>query len=163
MASGDTLVKFIPAQNNPPETGYATLDTRNNHLVLDFDAATAEDAIFPEVLPRHYTGLGITATVVWMASTAITGSIRLEGSFERHQDETDDLDADSFAAAQGVTSAAPAVSGTPQYAAIVFTNAQIDGLLVGESFRFRLRRAAADVADDMAGDAELLRIELKET
>ena len=103
MASGNTLVIFTALDNQPPTTGFATRDTRNAHAVLDYDATTAEDAIFGSVLPRHYSGLGITATVMWMASTATAGVTRWEGSFERHQDDVDDLDVNSFATAQGVS------------------------------------------------------------
>ena len=47
---------------------------------------------------------------------------------------------------------------------IAFTDgAQIDSLAVGESFRFKVTRKVADAGDDMAGDAEILRCEIKET
>ena len=46
MASGDTLLTFTPASNEPPATVFATLDTRNAHPVLDFDDAANEDAVF---------------------------------------------------------------------------------------------------------------------
>ena len=54
-------------------------------------------------------------------------------------------------------------SGETQYTAITFTNAEIDGTSEGESFRLKVYRDADAGADTMAGDAELLRIELKET
>ena len=163
MASGDTLAVFTPQHNQPPSSGFATLDIRNDHPVLDFDAAASEDAIFGGVLPRHYGGGGIKARVVWMASSATTLEARWEGSFERHQDDAFDLDADGFATEQIVEPTAPSASGEVSYDDITFTNAQIDGLLVGESFRFRLRRNGGHANDDMAGDAELLRVELRET
>ena len=55
------------------------------------------------------------------------------------------------------------MSGEVAYDAIAFTNAQIDGLLVGESFRLRLSRNPPHADDNMAGDAEMLRVELRET
>lgn len=164
MASGQTLYVFTAPAVVPPGSAFASFDQRNQHAVLDFDAAVDEDAVFEGVLARQYDGGGITARLVWMASAATSGNVRWQGAFERHQDETDDLDSDSFAAFQAATGAAPATSGQPQYTEIAFTDgAQIDNLAIGESFRFKVRRFATDAADTMTGDAELLRVELRET
>lgn len=164
MASGQTLLIFNAQAGVPPASNFATLDTRNNHTVWDFDATVNESLRFESLLPRNYNGGGITATVVWLATAATSGATRWELAFERHQDETTDLDTDSFAAVQGVNSTAPSTNGAPQYAAITFTDgAQMDSLAAGESFRLQLTRDATDAADTMVGDAELLRIELRET
>ncbi len=161
MASGDTLFALFPAGK---ESGSATLDTRNAHLVLDFDAATDEDAVFPIFMPRHYGGGGITCTIVWMASTATANEARWDISLESHTDDVDDLDTDSFAAVQSVDATTASASGEPAYDTIAFTDgAQMDSLVVGESGRLKLNRDANHANDDMAGDAELLRIEVKET
>ena len=162
MSQGHTLLIWTVEAARPPTTNFATFDQRNNHNVLDFDDTTAETALFGSIMPRNYDGNGIVATLVWLAITATTGNVRWEAAFERHQDEVDDLDADGFATAQGATGAAPTTNGAVQYTEISFTNAQIDGILKGESFRMFVRRAAADVADTMTGDAELLRVELRE-
>lgn len=164
MPSGQTMAVFTPAAAVPPNAAFATFDTRNRHVVLDFDAAVDESTLFPGFLSRNYTANGITATLVWLASTANTGVCRWAVAFERHQDETTDLDADSFAAAKTVNATAPGVSGQPQYTEIAFANgAEIDALLAGESFRLKVTREATNAADTMAGDAELLRVELRET
>ena len=164
MASGDTLVVFTPLHNQPPSTAAATIDLRNQHPVLDFDAATDEDAIFGSVLPRNYSGGGLTITLIWMASTAITGAVVWNTAIERHQDDVDDLDADSFAAASAVTATTASASGESAYDTTTHTSgAQMDSLAAGESFRLKVTRDANNVADDMAGDAELLRVEIRET
>jgi len=55
-------------------------------------------------------------------------------------------------------------TGEPAYDTIAFTNgAQMDSLAAGESFRLRIYRDANNGDDDMAGDAQLLRIEIQET
>ena len=54
MASGDTLAVFTPLHNEPPASIFATLDTRNSIPVLDFDAATDEEAVFGGFLPNNY-------------------------------------------------------------------------------------------------------------
>lgn len=164
MASGESLITFTAHSNEPPATNPAYFDTRNSHLVLTFDAASAWVAVFSGVLPRNYAGGGITARIGWLAATATSGDVKWNAAFERHQDETDDLDADSFASAQTVTVTAPAASGAMQYSDIAFTGgAQIDSLAAGESFRIKLTRDAADVADTMTGFAQVKTLELRET
>lgn len=162
MSQGHTLLIWTAEAARPPAANFATFDQRNAHNVLDFDDTTAETALFGSILPRNYDGYGIVATLVWMATTATTGNVKWEMAFERHQDEVDDLDSDSFATAKSTTATAPGTSGSPQYSEISFSNSEIDGILKGESFRLFVRRAAADVADTMTGDAELLRVELRE-
>ena len=181
MASGDSLILFTPHANEPVTLNYAPLDLRNGHVVLSFDAATNESAVFSAVLPRNYAGGGITVTLIWTAGAVAlfrgsllpsapvitplaTGNVKWNAAFERHQVGVDDLDTDSFAAAQTTTGVAPATDGTTQYTSIVFTNgAQIDSLAVGESFRVKVTRDAADSGDTMTGDAQLISVELRET
>jgi hypothetical protein len=104
MASGDTLVVFTPLSNQPPASSYATLDSRNDHPVLDFDATADEAAIFGDVMPRSYSGsTGVTVSIYWMATSAVSGDVVWEGSFERHQADTTDLDSDDFAAINYIT------------------------------------------------------------
>lgn len=163
MASGDVLASWEAGAGLPPTSAFAALVRRNNHLVAAFDAAADESIDFEKLL-RNYAAGGITATIVWMADTAVSGTVRWEGLFERH-DTALDLDADSFAASQSAGGTAPGTAGFPVYTTLTFTNSQIDGLLNTEHFRFRLRRDADGTTgtDDMAGDAHLLAVELKET
>lgn len=163
MASGNTLCTFFTADNEPPTSNYATLDTRNGHLVLDFDTTTQETAIFTGVMPRAYAGGGVTVYVHAMLSSATTGTLGWDVSFERMSDATTDLDSDSFATAQTITAAtAPGTSGVVLVLNVAITDgANMDSVAAGESFRLRIRR---DVANDTAsGDAELLCVEVKET
>ena len=164
MASGDTLIAFTPNANNPPASNAATFDTRNDHLVLDFDAGSDESAIFPGVLPNAYAGGGLTVSLVWMASTATTNDVRWDVAIERHQDDTTDLGSDDFAAANSVTATTASASGEPQYTDVTFTDgADMDSLAATESFRLKVTRDADNAADTMAGDAELLRVVVAET
>lgn len=164
MASGNTLFAANALALETPATNPAGRDERNGHRVLDFDAAADEVAIIAGVLPRHYAGGGVTIALHWMATSATSGNVVWEAAFERHQAGTDDLDADSFAA--GVAASAAATSGTSgavTVTSIALTNSQIDGLLAGESFRLRIRRLGTNAGDTMTGDAELLRVEVRET
>lgn len=163
MAIGDTLAIFTPQHNEPPATNYATLDTRNSHLVLDFDTTTQEAAIFTSVLPRSYAGSGITVYVHWAATSATTGTIGWDAAFERIGDSQQDIDADGFATAKTITAVTvPGTSGNVDITNVAHSNgAEIDSIAVGEAFRLRIRRDVAN--DDAAGDAEILAVELKES
>lgn len=164
MASGQTLLVFNAQAGSPPSANAPQLDTRNNHLIWDFDAAANELLDFESLLPRNYNGNGLTVALVWSATTATTGVARWLVSFERHEGEVTDIDTDSFATAQSVNATAPTTNGARSYDEVAFTDgAQIDGLVAGESFRIRVERDATNAADTMVGDAELARVEIRET
>lgn len=163
MASGDTLQIFTPQANQPPSTNYATFNTRNGHMVLEFDTTTQEIAIFAGLMPRHYGGGNIVVSVDWMAATAVAGTGGWDATFERDADGGDDMDADSFATAQTITAATvPATSGVGKRTSVTCTAgaAGTDSIAAGDSFRLRLRRDVAN--DNAAGDLQLMTIELKE-
>lgn len=163
MASGQTLVAWLPQAHEPPTTNPATLDTRNSHPVLDFDTTTQEIAIFSGVMPRNYAGGGITVTVSWMATTAVTGTGAFDVAFERIGAAQQDVDADGFGTATASAAVTvPATSGHTAMTAIAVTSgANVDSIAAGESFRLRLRRNVA--LDSAAGDLEVRAVELRET
>jgi len=164
MASGDTLLVFTSDDCRSPASNGATHDVRNDHPVIDFDAATQETTYLEAVLPRGYAGGGLTVTLYWMATSATSGAVVWSVALERHEDDAFDLDANGFASAKTVTSTAPSASGEVGVDSVAFTDgAEIDGLLAGESFRLSVARAVADVGDDMVGDAELFKVEVRET
>lgn len=166
MASGNTLLIFHPYNNEPPSANYATLDTRNQHVVLDFDQATDESAVFSAVMPRAYSGGGLTVYIHWSASGVTANNVVWEASFERIGDGQQDVDSDGFAAANYVQDAAPGTDGFVTIAAITFTDgADMDSVAVGEGFRLKISRDAnsTNATDDMAADAELHWVEIKET
>ncbi len=164
MATGDTLCVFTPLHNEPPASTYATLDARNQHPCLDFDAASDETAVFTGLLPANYSGGGLTLILIWGATTADVNNCRWDAQIERMEDEGTDLDADSFAAVQSVTATAPSPSGGLQYSTITFSSgAQMDSLAAAEMFRLKIIRDANHAADTMTGDAELFGAILKET
>lgn len=163
MASGDTLFVFSPLANEPPSASYATLDTRNGIPVLDFDAAADEHAIFGGVLPRNYAGGGVTVTIHFMATSATTGAVRWQTAFERMNT---DEDADSFATANSGGTTVNGTTGIIATTAIAHASgAEMDSLAAGEPFRLKVSRDGDGTSgtDDAAGDAELVRVEIKET
>lgn len=164
MATGDTLQLFTPRNNDPTASNYATLNTRNGHLVLEFDTTTQETAIFAGVMPQNYSNAtGITVYVAWMAATATSGTGGWDVSLERDADAGDDMDADSFATAQTIGAATvPGTSGVIKITNVAIAKgANMDSVVAGDPFRLRIRR---DVANDTAaGDLQLLSVEIRET
>lgn len=166
MASGDTLAFFEPHQNMPPSSNFATLDTRNGYMVLDFDDSTDESAVFWGFMPRNYAGGGLTITVGWMATSATTGAISLDIQLMSITDDADDLDTKAFAAANNANPTTASATGEVDYATITFTDgADMDSIAAGEVFLMKVTRDANGTTstDDMAGDMELVFVEIKET
>jgi hypothetical protein len=163
MASGDTLLIFTPLHNSPPASNLATWNVRNGTAVLEFDTATQESAIFCGVMPRNYSGAGITVSVHWAAATATAGTIGWDVAFERIGDGQQDLDADDFATAQTITATTvPATSGLVDITSVAITNGDdTANIAVGETFRLRVRRDVSN--DNAAGDAQLLAVHLRES
>jgi len=164
MASGDTLLILTPHSNEPPAANYATLDTRNQHPVLDFDATTNESAVFSAIMPRNYAGTtGVTVYLHYSMSSAEADTIDWDVAFELIGDQDLDIDGDSFAAVNSVdNTAVPGTTGLVDIVNVTFTDgADMDSVTVGDSFRLKVTRDAA--SDDAAGDAELVFVEIKET
>lgn len=154
-----TIRQFIPLDNQPPATAFATLDTRNSVAVLDFDdGATNEAAVFVGVVPEGANlASGIMARIFWTATTATSGDCRWGVQFEKYGT---DIDADSFDTA---TEAHTACSGTSGIAVMTeITCTTIDSLAAGDQFRVKVYRDSSDTSNDtMSGDAELIAVELR--
>jgi hypothetical protein len=99
VASGDTLFIFLPEDNLPPATAYATYDTfaaaTGIRSCLDFigsGGAADESAIFQGVWPSHYDGGGVNCTLHYSTDGTSVGDVQFEVSIEVIQDQ-DDQDA----------------------------------------------------------------------
>lgn len=153
---------FKPTDNEPPTSNYATLSVRNNHPILQFDTSTQETAIFTDKLPQDISLVnGLSVYVQWVASTATSGTVGWDVSFERIADAGIDIDSDSFGTAQTITAATvPGTAGISDVTSVSFTQAQLPtSFAAGDMYRVRIRR---DVSNDTAtGDAEILSVELR--
>jgi hypothetical protein len=169
MASGDALLVFDALDYEiggavSSVTSYPVLAGRNGHVVIAFGDATVREAWFTSILPRHYAGGGMTVRLYWMAATATTGNVRWQAAFERLAAAAQDIDATGFASFKLADFAAPGTSGQIAQSEIAFTNgAEIDSLAVGELFRLSVQRVGNSGLDTMVGNAQLLRVELRET
>ena len=153
---------FRARDNEPPTSNYATLDTRNNHPVLDFDTTTQETAIFGDVISASYGGGDITVSVIAALTSATSGTLGWDATFER-VGTSQDIDSDGFATAQTITATTvPGTSGQLISLSVSITagSSGTDSLAAGEAYRLRIRR---DVANDTAtGDAELWAVVVSE-
>ena len=163
MASGDTLLTITPRDGEPPAANFATLDIRNNHPALDFDDTTNETTYFSCIMPRHYSGGGVTVYLHYSMTSAVADTVDWDVAFERIGDQQLDIDGDSFAAVNSVDdTTVPDTAGLVDVASVAFTDgADMDSVAAGEGFRMSVTRDA--VSDDATGDAELLFVEIKET
>lgn len=160
MASGETLLEFLPYNNEPPAANYATLDNRNGQPCLDFDGAANEEAIFSGVVPSHYAGGGFTVVLHVGFTSATSGTANIECSVERG---TTDKDADSFATMTDASAVPNGTSGIETQVSIALAN--MDSIVAGDHFRLKVRRDAngTNGTDDIASDMELYSIEIRET
>ena len=152
-----TLFRCVPAlYSSTPASNFATLDTRNNHLVLDFDDTTEESIYITEMIPEGANlASGIYVNLYIMATTATSGNARFGVQFEKWGT---DLDSDSFDTA---TEAHVAVSGTSgNEVVLTITCTALDSLAAGDRFRMRIYRDATDTTNDtVTGDIELVFVE----
>jgi hypothetical protein len=152
---------FKPADNEAPLSNPATIDTRNNHPVLNFDDTTSEVAIFSGVLPSTYAGGGINVAVHWCTLTATTGTVGWLVAIERIG-TSQNIAADSFASDATIT--ATTCAGSAGQVSITTVNisngSAMDSLAAGEGFRIRIKRDVAN--DNVSGDAQLIRCVVKE-
>lgn len=149
-----------------PSAGYATLDTRNSSLVIDFDGDDSEAYWFTGVMPRHYAGTtGVTVTIGWSATSATSGNTYWAGAFKSFTSDTDDLDTKNFAAVNLSASTAASAAGELIYDTITFTDgADMDSVAIGEYFHLLIARFSHDPLDTMnATDAEIVSVEISET
>jgi hypothetical protein len=161
MAANETLAIWEAIGGTPAATSAATFDTRNGHVVLDFDADANETSYFSSVLPKHYAGGNLACKVHWMATSATSGNVRWSAAFERLEANGPDLDANGFQTAVEATAAANATSG--KLTATTLTLTALDGAVAGDAFRIAVTRVASDATNDtMTGDAELVEVELVE-
>jgi hypothetical protein len=172
MASGDLLQVFWAEDGLPLESSAATLgfllvastDEPDDLIpLLDFDSGALEYMDWKGVMPNHYAGGGVTATVWWLSST--TGSnVRWDGRFKSFTDDVDLVTTKAYAAVQSVSSPAPSAAGEMVGDGIVFTNgSQMDSVAVNEPFMFRLNRDPVHADDVHGADARLYCIILRET
>jgi hypothetical protein len=160
MAINDTILIFDALANQPPASGFATLDVRGELLVLDLDESANEQAQFIGMVPSHYKGGDSGVAVTWTSTSATSGDARLRVELTRIA-AGDNLDSLPAVDATGdLTVTAPATSGVVVVS--TFAALAVPDLATGDLLRVQVTRLATDAADTMAGDLELVWVEVKE-
>ena len=162
--AGELLHSWTVDQAVSPATGGARIEVRNEHRVAYFSDHTPQSLNFAGVLSRVYAGGGLTVNIVWTSRTAVIGDVVWDVAVESFTPDADDLDVDTFAAANTVTDTIGSAAGEPMVAACTFTDgADMDSLAAGEYFRLSVTRDTEDEADTLVGDAQIIAVEVIQT
>lgn len=173
MASGNTLLNLLPMGDNPPATIGAQIDFIIGTSapvewfpVLAFDATAVEYADWHGlIMPMHYSGGGLTCTIVSSAG-ATTGGLVWAVALRRFQDDAEDADTTAQTYDYNTVTIGTLASaiGEQTYDDITFTNgADMDSVAAGEMFSLRVRRDTGNASDTLSTDAFLWTIHIKET
>ena len=85
MATGDTLVTFLPFMNEVVASNiHAPMSWRSLHPILVFDASTDKEAVFTYVMPQQYSdATGVTGYLGWPADGVTVNDCRWDIEWER--------------------------------------------------------------------------------
>lgn len=161
MATGETLARYFPRDQEPPATNYAPPGLRNGHPTLQFDDTTGWKFITTDVMPSNYSNATGVTVIINASAVATSGTMGWLVAFELMTGL--DLDGDNFASDQTVTaSAVPGTSGVMlQLSVAIAKGANMASVVAGSPFRIRITR---DVANDTAvGNVEIETVEIRET
>jgi len=136
--------------------------SRNGHPILAFDDATLEEVIFNGVMSKDYSDGNFTLDIDWVAKTATTGDVVWGVEFERMAAGGHDIDSNSFNTQQTETSTTNGTSGIITKTSFALTQAEADAITAGDGYRLRVQRVGSNGSDTLSGDAELLRIEMRQ-
>jgi hypothetical protein len=149
-----------PTDASFPASGYATLDTRNNHPVLDFPTGGYTAAYFHGVIPDNYDGQNIDVALYVAMTSATSGAINFNVRIENLTAQ--DIDSNGFAGYVGTTTTVSSTSGVLVESVISLSGSALDGVAAGNPFRIEVTRHTSSRANDTAtGDAELLMVEMR--
>ena len=170
MASGDTLAIFLPEDNLPPSTNYATYDTFSAatglRSCLDFigsGGAADESAIFQGLWPSHYGGGSFDIIIGYSTDGTSVGAVQWEVSLEVLQD-TDDQDAagQDFGTATDITDTPSTATANilDITAAGNITAVNAGSPSAGDGFRLKVTRDHDHAVN--TDDAQLQWVEIRE-
>jgi hypothetical protein len=155
-----TLFTWRPAMvGEPPATNFATLDTRNNHALADFDDTTDESYyLFGRIPLGKDLSSGIKMSLLCQATSDTNSAHKFKFgvSYERLTAGGHDIDSDSFGTEVTGFTTISGTSGGQSLLEITNGASEIDGLQAGDFFRARITAKPSDTTNhDITGDIEL--------
>jgi hypothetical protein len=160
---GDALL-YMPPQFTPAYIVCGT-GTRNLRPILTFANLVIAGCVFSGVMPDDYQNSSFFVNVFYATANVPNpgDDVAWGAYFERIDVDSLDLDNDSFLTpAQIVVDPVPANSGDIHKVQIPFTQAQADALQSGEAYRLLLIRATPSETQGVAGDAQVIRVEVSQ-
>jgi hypothetical protein len=156
-AASKTYAVCLPGEYNSPAANYATWTTRNTTQVLAFNDTTLYTALWQKLMPEGANlASGLLINIAFVPATAATGAVVWGVAVERTSASSIDTDSFDTAASGTVTVTSSTV---PTSVSIPLTT--IGGTAPGDVYRLRVYRDAGNAADTMAGDAQLIAVEIR--
>lgn len=159
-AKGQTLFALQPSAYEPPSSSYAVWGLRNSHPILSFTSGGSLAAIWTRILPRSYSGNGLSVVVKYVTASATTGTAQFTVAIEADAAGGQDIDSDGFATAQTATAATvPGTSGIiGDFTVPITSGANMDNAVAGDQVRIRILRGT----DTATGDLQIVSVEVRE-
>lgn len=155
------FIVFMPTAGIPPTATPMSYDTRgNNHAMLTANGSANNLILFEGALPNSYANGNIEIAIDWVSPNT-SGNVVWSCNFERVTGQ--DIDSDSFATAKTNNSVqTQGTSGIAQTSIITFANTETDGVQAGEPFRILIARLPGETNDNLAGNASIIQVRLRE-
>ena len=159
--SSEIQITFSPASAKLPSSGYATIDGGENNWRLLFDDSSDESAYWQDVLDDDYGSGTLYCDIYYSMASATSGDVVWNASIMAvTPGDSADVNTDSYDTANATTDTVPGTAGYLDKATVTLTNA--DSIAAGDYFKLKITRDADNASDTAAGDAEVLKVVVKE-
>jgi hypothetical protein len=154
-------VELQAQQAKLPTTKFALIDGGDNNWRLLFDADANEFATWEFIVDDDYGGGTLYADIYFTMVSATTNEVVWDVNIMAvTPGDAQDVGTDSYDTINTVTETVPGTAGYLDKSTVTLTNK--DSLAAGDYVRIRLKRGAGKAADDATGDAEFLRMVVRE-
>jgi hypothetical protein len=154
-------VELQAQQAKLPTTKFALIDGGDNNWRLLFDADANEFATWEFIVDDDYGGGTLYADIYFTMVSAVANEVVWDVNIMAvTPGDAQDVGTDSYDTINTVTETVPGTAGYLDKSTVTLTNK--DSLAAGDYVRLRLKRGAGKAADDATGDAEFLRMVVRE-